>query len=67
MTSIRRILKLCALLGLGVAVSGCIVLPYGAGRGHYERGGRYNAPHGDTSRHHQNSDATPERRYGPGR
>lgn len=34
MVSIRRVIKWCGLAALGLAATGCIVLPYGAGRRH---------------------------------
>lgn len=66
MIAMRRIFKFCTLLVIGVAASGCIVLPYGAGHGRYERGGRYSEPHGD-ARSYPDDGATPERPHGRGR
>lgn len=73
MISMQRVFKLCTLSVIGVAASGCIVLPYGAGHGRYERGGHhergghyYSQPHGD-SRSYPDQGATPVYPYRRGR
>ncbi len=44
MSFIRRAAKVGSIVVLGVAASGCIVLPFGAGHGRHSRGERYLAP-----------------------
>lgn len=46
MTVIRRALKVCLLVVIGAAATGCVVVPYGYGYGHSHHGrpGPYYAP-----------------------
>ncbi|MDO8419741.1 MAG: hypothetical protein Q7S90_06875 [Rubrivivax sp.] len=45
MSTLRRLAKISALVVLGLAATGCIVLPFGAGHARYGRGDRhYSAP-----------------------
>ncbi len=41
MSPVRRMAKFSTLVVLGVAASGCVVLPFGAGHGRYGRGERH--------------------------
>ena len=38
MTVIRRVLKVCLLVVIGAAATGCVVVPYGYGYGHSHHG-----------------------------
>jgi len=49
-TVIRRVSKVCALVALGVAATGCVIAPYGYGwhgHGRYGGGDRHYAPPND--------------------
>jgi hypothetical protein len=41
MSRLSTLTRLLAMAALGLTLTGCVVLPFGGGRGHYERGHRH--------------------------